>query len=98
MTTTLILALAFAGALLSGCANPQRASQMPARADYSAREPIATSLFPSDLAVLGDEAVVRILSSKLELPAKARLAVMKFPDVEGSGARSYGRCFVKSVP
>ena len=60
-----------------------------ATAEYAAKEPVATSLFPSDQAVLGDEAVGRILSSKLELPAKAKLALLKFPDAEGS--RDYGR-------
>jgi hypothetical protein len=52
--------------------------------EYAAREPIATSLFSSDQAVLSDEAVQRILSSKLELPAKSKLALMKFPDSQGS--------------
>lgn len=79
----------FAAAILSGCTTlPQRTAL--ATADYAAREPIATSLFPSDQAVLGDEAVNRILSSKLELPAKAKLALMKFPDAKGWGARFYG--------
>jgi len=50
------------------------------------------SLFPSDQAVLGDEAIQRILSSKLELPQKARLAVMKF-SAEGHywGQEDYGK-------
>src|SRR5260370_34169579 len=90
MKTTHILSLAIAGALLSGCANmPSAVTPMMETAEYSAKEPIATSLFPSDQAILGEEAVARILSSKLELPAKARLALMKFPDVAGS--RNYGR-------
>ena len=59
--------------------------------EYEAKPPIATSLFPSDQAVLGDDAVARVLSSKLELPAKAKLALMRFPDVEGWGSRYYGR-------
>ena len=59
-------------------------------AEYAVKEPLATSLFPSDQAILGDEAVNRILSSKLELPAKAKLALMKFPDSQGWGARYYG--------
>jgi hypothetical protein len=50
-------------------------------------------LFPSDQNVLGDEAVARILSSKLELPPKAKVALMKFPDAEGWGARYYGRYY-----
>jgi hypothetical protein len=60
---------------------------MMATAEYAAREPLASSLFPSDQGVLSDEAVQRILSSKLELPANARLAIMKFP--EGEGSRRY---------
>jgi hypothetical protein len=31
--------------------------------------------------------VARILSSKLELPAKAKLALMRFPEGEGWGSR-----------
>jgi hypothetical protein len=61
-----------------------------AKSDYLEREPIETSLFPSDQAVMSDDAVARILSSKLELPAKAKLAIMKFPDSEGS---RYGRFY-----
>jgi hypothetical protein len=57
--------------------------------EYAARVPLATSLFPSDQAVMSDEAVGRILASKLELPAKAKVALMKFPEAEGS--RYYGR-------
>jgi hypothetical protein len=61
--------------------------------EYAEKPPIVTSLFPSDQAVLGDEAVARILSSRLELPAKARLALMKFPGSEGWGSRYYGRYY-----
>ena len=93
MKTAHLLALAFAGALLSGCetSRPSAATPLMAMADYAAKEPIATSLFPSDQAVLGDEAVARILSSKLELPAKAKLALLKFSEAEGS--RNYGRYY-----
>lgn len=58
---------------------------------YVGKEPLATSLFPSDQAVLSDEAVGRILSSRVELPAKARVALMKFPGSDGSGY--YGRYY-----
>jgi len=78
--------------LWSGCTSmPTASTSLMASAEYSAREPISASLFPSDQAVLGDDAVARILASKLELPAKARLAVMKFP--EGDGSRYYGRYY-----
>ena len=89
MRVIAILALTCAGALLSGCAMPKAATPVIATAEYAAKEPIATSLFPSDQAVMSDDAVGRILSGKLELPAKAKLALMKFPDVEGS--RYFGR-------
>lgn len=79
-------------AMLSGCAKGLDRTTM-ATPEYQAREPIATSLFPSDQAVLGDEAVSRILSSKLELPGRAKLAVMKFPEGENSGSRYYGRYY-----
>src|SRR6186997_2049595 len=83
------LCLVFAAALLSGCAKmPGASAPLMASAEYAAREPIATSLFPSDQAVLSDEAVARILASKLELPVKAKLALLKFP--AGDGVRHYG--------
>ncbi len=85
-----ILTLALSGAVLSGCAiSPKSATPIAATAEYAGRDAIATSLFPSDQAVMSDDAVGRILSSKLELPAKAKVALMKFPDGEGSGY--YGR-------
>src|SRR5689334_19287556 len=91
MKSVYITTLVCAGGLLSGCqSTPQAVTPVMATADYAAKEPIATSLFPSDQAVLSDDAVGRILSSKLELPAKAKLALMKFPDAEGS---RYGRYY-----
>ena len=87
-----IFSSALAGILLSSCTSvPQRA--VMATPEYAAKEPIATSLFPSDQGVLGDEAVNRILSSKLELPAKAKVALMRFPDAEAWGLRYYGRYY-----
>ena len=76
----------------SGCVTSKPASTMPlaATAAYAERETISVSLFPSDKAVLGDEAIQRILSSKVELPPNAKVAVMRFPDRTGWGARYYG--------
>jgi hypothetical protein len=89
MRMTILLTLPIAGILLSGCRSmPSAVTPIMATSDYAAKEPIATSLFPSDQAVLGDEAVARILSSKVELPAKAKLALMRFPQTRGS--RYYG--------
>ncbi len=87
-----ILTLVSAGVLLLGCKSmPQAVTPVMATAEYAAKEPISTSLLPSDQAVMSDDAVGRILSSKLELPAKAKVALMKFPGAEGS--RDYGRYY-----
>jgi hypothetical protein len=92
MKTARTLAFSLVGVVISGCASaPRMMTPIAASADYAAREPIATSLFPSDQAFLGEEAVARILSSKLELPAKAKVAVMRFPDAERWGTRYYWR-------
>jgi len=58
--------------------------------EYQARPPLEASLFPSDQSVLGDEAIRRILSSKLELQEKAKVAVVKFPLGDSAAARTYG--------
>jgi hypothetical protein len=69
--------------IASGCAEMHRpVTPVMATAEYAARDPVPTSLFPSDQMVLSDDAVARILSSKLELPPKAKLAIMRFPDAE----------------
>jgi hypothetical protein len=81
-------------ALLAGCASPAgKPAAMMATAEYASRPPLSTSLFPSDQAVLGDEAIERILSSKLELPAQAKVAVMKFPERDGWATRYYGHYY-----
>ena len=90
MKLTQILELVLGTAILSGCAKMPQRTVMTTEA-YTAKEPIATSLFPSDQAILGDEAVNRILSSKLEHPTKAKVALMKFPD--GWAARYFGSSY-----
>src|SRR5207244_8441294 len=80
MKTAYIFTLAFSVALFSGCDSPRVITPIMATPEYAAKEPIATSLFPSDQAVLGDEAVGRILSSKLVIRAKAKLGLTKFPE------------------
>jgi len=82
--------VALACLLVSGCV-PMRKEATPimSTSEYQARPPLEGSLFPSDQAVLGDEAIKRILSSKVELPEKARVAVMKFPLGDDTAGR-YG--------
>ena len=83
--------VALACLLVSGCV-PMRKEATPimSTSEYQARPPLEGSLFPSDQAVLGDEAIKRILSSKVELPEKARVAVMKFPLGDDTAGRYYG--------
>jgi hypothetical protein len=88
-----LLVLVLAVAMLSGCAKGlDKTTMRMESAEYAAKEPISTSLFPSDQAILGDEAVAKIFSSKLELPAKAKLALMKFRGSDDSGSR-YGNYY-----
>src|SRR2546426_11704244 len=93
MNTTKLFAVALAAAILSGCARASKQLVMTTP-EYGEKPRIATSLFPSDQAVLGDEAIARILSSKLELPAKGKLALMGFPDGERCGSRYYGSFYL----
>jgi hypothetical protein len=90
MNASNLLLLAVIAALCVGCYKQPQLTGMAAPA-YLARPEISTSLFPSDQAVLGDEAVARILSSKVVLPAKAKLALMSFPIVEEWRRRAYWR-------
>jgi hypothetical protein len=51
---------------------------------YRTRPSLGESLFPSDAEVLSNEAIERVLSSQIVLPAEGRLAVLRFgwqPDV-----------------
>jgi hypothetical protein len=84
-----ILTLTLLAAALTGCDTPRNVTSVMATEEYAAREPITESLFPADQAVLGDEAVERILASKLELPARAKVALIKFPGSAGEGSRYY---------
>jgi len=86
------LVFALAGCLMSGCATRLQQPVMQTQ-EYAERPPVATSLFPFDQLVLGNEAVARILSSKLELPSSCKLVLMRFPDEEGWGSRNYGRYY-----
>ena len=45
--------------------------------DYQARETLGQSLFKGDLSLLSNEEIDRILSSKIELPHNARLALLQ---------------------
>ncbi|RME69251.1 MAG: hypothetical protein D6781_09015 [Verrucomicrobia bacterium] len=88
-----ILPLCFIlGLLASGCAvtNPQITPPMPA-VEADEKPALGGSLFPSDQAVLGDEAIARILGSSVTIPAGARIALMRFPDADSS--RAYGRYY-----
>ncbi len=62
--------------LAEGCSNVSTAPDYMASEQYQAREHIQHSLFPSDQAVLSNEAIEAVLAGRLALPADARLAVL----------------------
>jgi len=73
---------------LTGCVSAKR--PVMSSAAYQAQPQLESSLFPSDQAILSDGAIKQILSSKVELPKEAKLAVMKFPTSNSAAARYYG--------
>jgi hypothetical protein len=71
-------------ALVGGCQTMhQEATPNESAAAFLGRaseeQKVGGSLFPSDQAVLGDEAISKILSCKMEIPPHTKLALMKFP-------------------
>jgi len=84
-----LISCAVVTAMLAGCAvRPKSLSYMPrsASVDDQSPEPLTGSLFPSDQSVISDTAVERILSSKLQLPSKPNVAMLRF-----SAGRTYSR-------
>lgn len=55
--------------------------------------PLEGSLFPADQAVMSDEAIRKILTSKVTLPQDARVALVNFDRSGNWGARVYGRYY-----
>lgn len=81
----ILLILFSVGLMLSGCASPR----MMATPEYQAREQLAGSLFRSDQAVLSDEAISKILNSKVVLPEKIKLAIMRYSRQDANKSRNY---------
>ncbi len=77
---TLLVALT-----LASCNVPPR---MMMTQDYQNRPAISGSLFKSDQDVMSDETINRILTSKLQLPPKAKIALMRFQG--GLGNENFG--------
>lgn len=75
--------------VVAGCSTPQSGVRMKS-VGYQARPALEQSLFKSDQDVLREEAIQRILTSKLELPEKAKLALMKSPGPDGAARKYYG--------
>ena len=57
---------------------------------------LTESLFGSDQAVISQEAVEKILSSKIELPDSTKLAILRFPETSDSRSRIYGYGYWRS--
>lgn len=86
--------------MVSGCGSvSQYESQYAARTDsykFEESPTLTSSLFKSDQAVLGDEAIKQILSSKLVLPNNAKVALIKFPGSQHGALRYYGSYYWRS--
>jgi hypothetical protein len=79
---------------LLGCATPRMAYSP----DYQERPRLESSLFRSDQGILSEDAVKQIMASKVVLPAKSKVALIKF---EGNGngssvSKYYGSYYWRS--
>lgn len=73
-----LLATLLAALPLLSCASAKRApADYFSSLDYQARQTLSQSLFKEDLALLSNEEIERILTSKIELPRDARLALLQ---------------------
>jgi hypothetical protein len=90
--------------LVSGCSSSASTEGVVHRGTVLAEAPVGyvppptltTSLFKSDQAVMGDESIQRILSSKVVLAEDARLALLKFPEPQNAALRYYGYQYWRS--
>ncbi len=86
--------------LIVGCSSPYEPyseSYMTMKAPvYKEQSTLTSSLFKSDQEVMSDEAIRRILASKVVLPDKAKIAIMKFPGTEYGALRYYGSYYWRS--
>ena len=66
--------------VLCGCATPRVSSTADymLSARYQERKEIQGSLFPSDLALLSNEDIQRILTGRIALPSEGRMAILRF--------------------
>jgi hypothetical protein len=80
--------------LISSCATPRKA-YMP---DYQERPKLESSLFSSDQVILSEDAVKRILDTKVDLPKSAKVALIKYEgnDHRVGSSKYYGYYFWRS--
>jgi hypothetical protein len=70
-------------ALMLACAACGTAGDLVHSPDYRKRETLRTSLLKDDKALLTDEAIQKLLSSRIQLPEKAKLAVFPVSQITG---------------
>lgn len=80
-TSVLLFACAF---LLTGCAKkrPATAASYYASSEYQNRTLLQQSLFRSDQAILSNEEIETILSSRIQLPQKAHLTILRLGEAD----------------
>ncbi len=86
----------------TGCATapapapPKAHAPVIKMADNQDRPTLETSLLRSDQEVLSEKAINTILSSRVVLPRKGHLTMIKFPGTEGGTSKHYGRDYWRS--
>ena len=90
MKIFLLLSLIF----LVSC-TPPRTAYLP---DYQERAKLESSLFSSDQGVMSEDAVHQVLNSKVELPGKAKVALIKYEgnDHQVGSSKYYGYFYWRS--
>jgi hypothetical protein len=96
-----ILMIMIACFVVSGCSSSSQYDLAASRAGmvskgYDEPPTLTSSLFKSDQVVLDDEAIKKILSSKLVLPENAKIALIKFPGSQHDAFRYYGYYYWRS--
>jgi hypothetical protein len=86
-TVLLIAVFAFIAVMLPAAGGK---GEMASSQAYQERPALETSLFPSDVGVLGEEAIRTILSSKFVMPSSLKIALFRLRDDQQTAVQYYG--------
>ena len=78
--------------LVHACGTGEQASSK----EYQERPALESSLFPSDKAILNEETMQRILTSKFSMPKAIKIALFRLQDSQQQAIRYYGYGYWRS--